>query len=176
MKQLLILGLALFLLGCNNIAEKRFTLTNDEWKDLFGYTLSSAYGSDVSVFDEFDNEKFRDLLLNVYEACPDLGYSLNDSTINDINIRNNSSISSVITSSTFNIQIVSDTVSFKSNLVVYSEPIILNDSILLVALSIRNKELVSKELAFFFKKWNGHLKIIEYYDSQKKMYFEAAPH
>jgi hypothetical protein len=175
MKQTVIIFAVTFVFGCNNFVKQNQVLTDQEWKDVFGYTLSNVGNGEVFIFNKFDNTQFKDLLLKVYEASSDLGYNINDTIQKYINERENKLISAEIGEKISDKKVISDTTNVSSSLVVYSEPFFVNSQILIVAISIKKNSL-SKDLVFFFKKTEKQLKIIKLYDSQKDMYYKVAPH
>ncbi len=175
MKQTVIIFAVTFVFGCNNFVKQNQELTDQEWKAVFGYTLSNVGNSEVFIFNKFDNTQFKGLLLKVYESCSDLGYNINDTIQKYINERENKLISAEIREKMFDKKVISDTVNVSNSLVVYSEPFFVNSQILIVAISIK-KDSLSKDLVFFFKKTEKQLKIIKLYDSQKDMYYKVAPH
>jgi len=175
MKKIIFVVVLLSLFGCRNINKQPQLLTDKEWSDILNITLPLAKGDKPYIYRKFENVESKEIISSVYTNCEDIGYELNDTILNYINSRNNKLITNKL-DTMFNVSFVSNLNGFKHNYVIYSEPFYVNNQILCISMSNKIiKEDALLKWVFFLKKQNDSIKVIEFYDVQKDMFFEPAP-
>lgn len=174
MRKIVFIVITLCLFGCENKNSQSQLLTDKEWSDILNLTLPLAKGDKPYIYYKYGNVELKHITSNVYSNCIDIGYELNDTILNYIKNRNNKLITNEL-DTMFNVNFVSNLKGFKHNYVIYSEPFYVNNQIICVSMS--NKILNEDALlmwVFFLKKQNDSIKIIEFYDAQKDMFFKPA--
>ncbi len=175
MKRQLIITLNIMILfliiSCNNYVEDQIQILTDvEWVSILNNTPGSKY-----IYKEYNNTELKDTIAWVYYNCSHLGYDIQKSKIHYVYNRKNKLITNKLDTIS-NFRFIIDTIGFKYDYVIYSEPFFVTDEIVCVSISKKEvKENVFSHRVFFLKKQNDLYKIIEFYDVRKDRFYEQIP-
>ncbi len=163
----------LFIVSCNSGVNDYSYLTDKEWNDLFRKNLLLLeFSEDDLIYNRFMNNEFDSILLENYLNCTDLGYNVQEGIITKIKTQRNPEISINSLDSRFKFSSRLEMESKSNSIIRFSEPLKLNEDLILMASSISdNDNRKGKVIVIFLKRKNGYLSIVEYYDSDKQMYY-----
>ena len=174
MRVILYICLLLVLFSCNNTSIKVNTFTNVELEDLFAFPLSTIESDSISVYETYDNKRFLQLLSTLYRNRSDLGYVINQSILDEINNRTDCQVPrEIVDFKYWNLNFVSDSTIQYNNIIVFSEPLFINKSLVNITWAVKNnKSDTTKNYSLFLRKDNTGFSIIEFYDAQLDMFYE----
>lgn len=178
MKKIIALLLTVILFGCfPKDSGNKHNLNQSQMEDLFGITLSYINSANIVVFEHYQNEHLKKLLLTTYPEFSALGYGINDSIVSLIKNRHSKPIPFDISSiQRTGITMRNDTSHLiNQTLVLYSEPLKLNQEIICIAMEVNSTNVKTEnKYVFFFRKQEEKLIPIGLYDQKKnKKYKEA---
>ncbi len=172
MREFKFLFLILILLGCKTESKKAKSFTASDWKNILTYTLAFAEGEKPYVFKNYENDKSKDLISSIYkDRSEKIGYQFHDSVYYYLRKRTNGPILDRL-DTMFNITFVQDTIMLNKNVIIFSEPFFINDSIICISMSniIMPKATLKKKVFFLKKSYNSY-GIIEVYDVNKDKFY-----
>lgn len=168
--------------ACSTRLNDEQTIPDHEWRDILintipfiehehetpiiNYPFKSQF-----IFKYYNNVELKSIISKVYAFNTALGYEVDDSILLYIKSRNNKPITNNL-DTMLSLSFIYDTNMFDKDFLIYSEPFYINENIICVSLTHRQKmKNITRSKVYFIRKESELIELVEFYDVNENQFY-----